>query len=137
MAIEIKVTKEIGNYETKVISTLTLRQLVSLIAAAPIAWVTFNVVSQIASKEAAGFACMLLGAIPCAFGFIKPYGMHTEKFLKSIFVNRIMAPQTRKYITENTWESFEHMADEQMKEKSKADNKDKNVKYHISPEAIK
>ena len=84
---------------------------------------------------------MAFGAVPCAFGFVKPYGMPTEKFLKSIFINRIIAPQKRPYKTANVHEKYIHELEEQSKETDSTSGqprkKEKTVKYRMSPEAIK
>lgn len=141
MAVELKVTKEVGNYESKVFFGLTLRQMLSLIVAAPVVWFLYSKLSPYLSRESLGFVCMTFGLIPCAFGFIKPYGMPTEKFLKSIFINRILAKQYRTYETVNIFEKALKEADEKSKENEnssgKSAKKDKAIKYRISPEAIK
>ena len=70
--IEVRVTSELSGYEPKIIGPFTGRQLVCV---AFIGWL---------------------------FGWYEPYGMKTEKFLKSIFITRILAPSIRRYKTENT-----------------------------------
>lgn len=141
MAIELKVTKEIGNYESKVFFGLTLRQLLSLLIAAPAVWFIYSKLSPYMSRESLGFVCMAFGAIPCAFGFVKPYGMPTEKFLKSIFINRILAPQKRKYKTANVHDKYIKNLETQKEEAENVSGKDKKkekaIKYRMSPEAIK
>lgn len=140
MAIEIKITKELGNYEPKFIGPLTLRQVICLIIAFPAAYGTYRGLSPIISSDIAGIFCMLIGAIPCLFGWVKPYGMHTEKFLKSIFVNVILAPQKRKYKTVNTLEKiikYEENLEKKEESENKRKKKDKTERYHLSPKAIK
>ena len=101
MAIEIEMTKEIGNYEPKFIGPLTIRQTVSLSIAAPICILIYITLSPVLSGDVAGFFCIVPAAVAAAFGWLKPYGMKTEEFVRSVFINTVVAPCNRKYIITN------------------------------------
>jgi len=141
MAIEIKITKELGNYKPRLLGPFTARQVLCLLIAAPIAMKIYTGLGDIVTKDVAGFFVFPIGAIAWFFGWKEPYGMPAEQFLKSIFVNVLLAPQHRKYKIENTFEALEKIGkDIEKKEKeseSKRNKKEKAEKYHISLKAIK
>ena len=101
MAIEIEITKEIGNYEPKFIGPLTIRQTGCLAVAVPICILIYITLSPVLTGDVAGFFCMIPAAFAAAFGWLKPYGMKTEEFLRYVFINTLVAPCNRKYIIDN------------------------------------
>lgn len=103
--IEIRMIKDIGSYENKVLGPLTLRQLIAVSIAAPIGWGIYRTLSPYLTTDLAGFLLMIPAGCAYLFGWYKPYGMTFEKFLKSVFVNTVLAPSHRKYKTENRQES--------------------------------
>ncbi len=103
MPIEIKVTKEIGNYEPKFIGPFTARQFLVFGIAGVCAVFLYKSARTIAPKSIAGYICLLPAAVALLFNW-KPYGMKFEKFVQSIFVNMFLAPMHRRYRTENTME---------------------------------
>lgn len=139
MAIEIKITKELGNYKPRLLGPFTARQVLCLLIAAPIAMKIYTGLGSAVTKDVAGFFIFPIGAIAWFFGWKEPYGMPAEQFLKSIFVNVLLAPQHRKYKIENTYEALEKMGREiEKKEKEGKDHKkEKTEKYRISLKAIK
>lgn len=141
MAIEIKITKELGNYKPKLIGPLTARQALCLVIAAPIAIQIYTKLGDIVTKDVAGFFVFPIAAIAWFFGWREPYGMPAEKFLKSIFVNVLLAPQHRKYKIENTYETLTKIGKEIEKKEDRTEDKvkkkEKDDKYRISLKAIK
>lgn len=103
--IEIRVTKELGNYEPKLVGPLTIRQVICLIIGLPCCYLIYRVLSPVMTKDIAGFFCMIPAAVAGAFGWAKPYGMKTEKFIKATFVNMVLAPSNRRYKTKNVHET--------------------------------
>ena len=99
--IELKITKEIGDYEPKFIGPFTLRQSICIAVGAPICYFIYKTLSPIMTADVAGFFCAIPGGIAALFGWVKPYGMKTEKFIQSVFVNMFLAPTNRRYKTEN------------------------------------
>lgn len=154
MAIEIEMTKEIGNYEPKFIGPFTIRQTVCLSIAAPVCILIYITLSPILTGDVAGFFCIIPAAIAAAFGWLKPYGMKAEEFVRSIFINIVVAPSNRKYIitnecdvisdtyippeqktvTEHTENDTENKTTEKQNRNIK---KDKKKKYKLSGEAVR
>lgn len=105
MPIEIKITKEIGNYEPKFIGPLTARQFLVFGIAGVSAVFLYKAARTVAPQSIAGYVCLLpagLGLLFCS----NPYGMRFEKFVQSIFVNMFLAPSHRRYRTENSVEAL-------------------------------
>lgn len=106
MALEVKVTKEIRDFEPKVIGPFTFRQLLCLAIAFPFIFVILKYLSPIITIDIAGFLCIPIAGAAFLMGWYEPYGMKTEKFIRSVFVNRFLAPAHRKYKTVNTHEDL-------------------------------
>ena len=154
MAIEIEMTKEIGNYEPKFIGPLTIRQTVSLSIAAPICILIYVTLSPVLTGDVAGFFCIVPAAVAAAFGWLKPYGMKTEEFVRSVFINIVVAPSNRKYIITNETDVItddlglntkemnleqteEDTSTETTKTHKKNKKNEKNKKYKLSSEAVR
>ena len=114
--IEIRITKEIGNFEPKFLGPFTMRQIVCLGIGLPICYFIYQTTAPYLPSDFAGFLCAIPAGIAALFGWCKPYGMKTEKFIKSIAVNILMAPTHRRYKTKNTHETMLRMMEEQEKE---------------------
>lgn len=155
MAIEIEITKEIGNYEPKFVGPLTIRQTACLSVAVPVCILIYITLSPVLTGDVAGFFCIIPAAFAAAFGWLKPYGMKAEEFLRSVFINTMVAPCNRKYIIDNHTDVFmerlsgntedvstEHLEpdDEEdtrnVKENENKEKKKKQKKYKLSSEAV-
>ena len=140
MAIEIKITKELGNYKPNLIGPFTARQALCLLIAVPVAIKIYTGLGAVVTKDVAGFFIFPIAVAAWFFGWKEPYGMPAEKFLQSIFVNVLLAPQNRKYKIENTYEGLVKIGKslekkEETEEKTK--KKEKADKYQVSLKAIK
>lgn len=102
--IEIRITKEISDYEPKLLGPLTLRQSACVAAGAPFCYLIVRYLGPILTTEVAMFFCFIPAGIAYAFGWARPYGMKMEQFLRSVFVNRFLAPTHRKYKCRNVHE---------------------------------
>lgn len=142
--IEIRIIKDIGSYENKVLGPLTLRQLICVSIAAPIGFGIYRVCSPYISTDLAGFLLMFPAGCAYLFGWYKPYDMPFEKFLKSVFVNTVLAPTHRKYKTENRQESSIKYLSELAKlvhqyhgtSKNQDKSKQHKEKYKLSDKAV-
>ncbi len=105
--VEMRITKEIGNYKPRVVGPLTFRQLVCVGIAAPFCYFIYKYLSPHLTRDVAGFFCILPAAVAGLFGWCHPYGMNTEEFIRSVFINIFLAPSHRKYKTENQFELIE------------------------------
>ena len=110
--IEIRITKEIGGYKPKFLGPFTLRQVICLLIGVPICYFIFKFTAPYLPSDLPGFLCAIPAGIAWLFGWYEPYGMPTEKFLKSIAVNVLMAPTKRPYKIKN---SHEEMLQEMVK----------------------
>ena len=104
--VEMRITKEIGNYKPRVVGPLTFRQLVCVGIAAPFCYFIYKFLSPHITRDLAGFFCFLPAAVAGVFGWCHPYGMNTEAFIRSVFINVFLAPSHRKYKTENQFEQL-------------------------------
>ena len=128
--VEMRITKEIGNYKPRVVGPLNFRQLVCVGIAAPFCYFIYKYLSPHLTRDVAGFFCILPAAVAALFGWYHPYGMNTEEFIRSVFVNVFLAPSHRKYKTENQFELIEQkLAEEAQINKTDAAN------IHVEAEA--
>ena len=148
--VEIRITKEIGNYEPRFVGPFTIRQTICLGVAVPACYFIYKWLTPIVTSDIAGFFCFFPGAAAALMGWVKPYGMHTEKFIRSVFVNQLLAPSHRAYKIENQHEQAEQKQQEANDAEKKAElerkykghpirkrkEMPKQVKYKRSPEAI-
>ena len=142
--IEIHINKDVGSYEAKLIGPFTARQTICIVIAAPICWALYTLASPYVSPDAAGFLTAIPAGIAWCFGWLKPYGMRTEKFIQSVFINTVIAPTHRKYKTVNVHENAFAILEKHAKELEAAQNeqkkikkKEKKPKYKVSPDAVK
>lgn len=142
--IEVPILKEIRSYESKLVGPFTLRQTVCAVVAIGGSYLMYTLQKMAGIEEPEGFF-MLLGAVPGALlGWVKPYGLKFEVYMKSAFVDSVLAPTIRPYKPENPWydmlkyrklpedsdddmEIFEEETEENRK-KYKASSKKKKVK---------
>lgn len=133
MAIEIRINKDVGSYQAKFMGPFTMRQTVCVAIAAPVCWGIYFGLSPIFTTDIAGFLMVIPAAIAALFGWIKPFGMPMERFLKSVFITMFLAPASRKYVTVNRHEyALETLAAEATPKKRKQKSR-----YKVSKEAVK
>lgn len=150
--IEIRITKEITDYEPKLLGPLTLRQSACVAAGAPLCYLIIRYLGPLLTTEVAMFFCFIPAGIAYAFGWARPYGMKMEQFLRSVFVNRFLAPTHRKYKCRNvhemvisdaekTWLEQEEAALPPKERKRRQAEKQKaskqKARYKVSPRAIR
>lgn len=152
--IEIHINKDVGSYEAKFIGPFTMRQTICVAIAAPICWFIYTTVSPKVSGDAAGFLMFIPAVIAWIFGWTKPYGMRPEMFVRSIFINMVLAPANRKYKTDNTVNDVVYSMEEQQNlsesgviiqqvpetaqsEHTKSSKKQKKPRYKVSKDAVR
>lgn len=106
MSVEIRITKELGDYEPKLISSFTARQTFCLAAGGILCYMIYRGLSPYVPRDVCGFLCFIPGTLACIFGWVKPYGMKPEKFLKTYLINTLLAPNHRPYRSENCHEKI-------------------------------
>ena len=118
--IEIQITKEITDYEPKLIGPFTGRQVICLALGLPICYVIIRFLTPYLTRDVALFFCFIPAAFAWAFGWYKPYGMKMEQFLRAVLVTRFLAPVHRRYRTANTVETTIREAEEQWRREEEA-----------------
>lgn len=102
--IEIKIPKEVTKYEAKLVGPFTARQCVALLIFVPMIAFCYINLSKVMNSTAALYICAPIGGLGALFGWIKPYGLPFEKYLKSMFISSFLAPKVRVYKTENYYD---------------------------------
>lgn len=142
--IEIQINKDVGSYEAKFVGPFTMRQTICVAIAAPICWAIYKFMSPLVSGDVAGFMIAIPAGIAWLFGWTKPYGMRPEKFIRSIFINMVLAPANRKYKTNNSYIDIP-VSEEKSAQPNSSENSGKQVsgkkqkkpRYKVSPDAVK
>lgn len=117
--IEIEIPKDIREYESKLIGPFTTRQLLCGIGLVLSCYLSYKAaVSVLGDESSLKFFFPMICAIPFGLvGWVKPYGMHFEKFAKSVFVSLVLAPAKRFYKIDNVYDRFDKIIDKEEKEK--------------------
>ena len=103
MPIEIKIPKEISEYQESVFFGLSLRPFICSLLAVGTAVVLYFVLYHTAGTEAAGWASVL-GAAPFAVcGFVRYHGMSAERTLAAILRSEILTPHKLVFKAENVY----------------------------------
>lgn len=99
--LEIEMSKDIKDFEPKVIGVLSLRQIVCLFIAAVYGVPLFFLLSgEIVTK----LLITLVAVVPVLLcGWIKVYDEPFEKFIKIIITNKFIKPVNRKYRVKNEY----------------------------------
>lgn len=141
--VEIRITRELGDFTPKFVGPFTLRQFICLVGAGVPCYFLYSSLRGILPVDAIGFLCMIPAAIAAAFGWFRPYGMKMEIFIRSIFITMFLAPANRKYRATNRTkkllskiEAAELAAQEEAHGKAKK-KKAKPMKYKRSSLAYK
>ncbi len=135
--MEIQINKDVGSYEPKVIGPFTIRQAVCLLIGSPICIAIYKYGSMFLPADAVSFFLLVPAAATWLFGWLKPYGMPMERFLKSIFINMILAPGNRTYKTEHKEHAMSFAEEEGLCErKASAQKAQRKKKYKRSPDGV-
>ena len=96
--IEIQVPKDITTYKTKIIGSMTIRQLVILIAVIGIDTFLYTVffMDKDLSMEVLMYGATFID-LPLLLFMFEVQGLPMEKFLVQVFVCNILAPTKRRY----------------------------------------
>ena len=126
--IEVEMSRDIRDFEPKVISTFTARQLMCLgIGAAyslPIALVLpFDIIVKIV-------IAIVLMAPAVACGWVKLYGMYFDVFFMKVLLPNWTKPAIRKYATENTYAYlYSPVPKDNTSNKKKGSEQQKKIRY--------
>lgn len=99
--IEIRISRELGDFKPKFVGPLTFRQFLCVLGGAVPIYFLYTQLKGHIPVDIIGFLCIIPAAIAGAFGWFKPYGMKMEVFLSSIFITTFLAPAKRRYQAPN------------------------------------
>ncbi len=106
--MEVIIPKDIREYKAKLIANFTFRECVGLAIMAAGSYAMYGLYKVISPSAAfdtmAGLFCFIGAAPGILYGFIKPYGMPIENFMKTVFVENFLCPSIRKYKTDPLFE---------------------------------
>ena len=91
--MEIKINKEIRDYQESVFMGLSLRQFLFSILAVGIALGVYFGLKNVIGQETVSWLC-IVGAFPFAIlGFVKYHGMQAEQFIKAYVESEFLMPK--------------------------------------------
>ena len=99
--IEIKIPKEIRDYQESIFFGLNARQYVCSLLALGAAVGLYFLLRDTAGTEMAGWACMLGAAPFAACGFVRYHGMTAEQLLWAIIKSELLTPHGLVFRAEN------------------------------------
>lgn len=109
MAIEIKIPKEIREYQEAIFFGLNTRQFICSLLALSAAVGFYFLLRELAGTETAGWVC-ILGAAPfAACGFLKYHGMTAEQALWAAIKSELLIPHRLVFKAENFY--YQAMSD--------------------------
>ena len=101
--IEIKIPKEIREYQESIFFGLNTRQFVCSLLALGVAVGLYFLLRDTAGAEVAGWACMLGAAPFAACGFVRYHGMTSEQLLWVIIKSELLTPHKLVFREENLY----------------------------------
>jgi len=118
--IEIEVPKDITKYEAKLVASFTTRQVGCLAIAGVLAVPSFLLLRDVLPRDAATLLILIIVLPFILLGWVKPYGMNFEQFVRSAFISNVLAPKKRKYVTMNV---YDYIEDEHFEENAAKERK--------------
>jgi hypothetical protein len=119
MILEIKINKEIRDYQEAVFMGLSLRQFLFSLFACGVAIGIYFGLKDVIGTETVSWLC-IIGAFPFAIlGFVKYHGMTAEKAIMAYIKSEMMMPRELKQKCTNIYS--EAMKDSAIKEVLKID----------------
>ena len=112
--IEIKINKEVRDYQESIFFGLSLRQFICSAMAIAVAVILYFLLGRILGSGEIGWVC-ILAAFPFAIcGFFRYNGMYFEQFVWAFLRSELLYPKRLKYKSENLYVAA--MKDGSMKE---------------------
>ena len=112
--IEIKIPKEVRDYQEAILFGLSLRQLVFSALAVGVSLLLYFGLRNVTGSGEIGWIC-IVAAFPFALGgFFRYNGMNLEQFLAAFFRSQLLWPRTLPSKPENLYAKL--LADSSLKE---------------------
>jgi len=101
--MEVRINKEIRDYQESLFFGLNLRQFIFSLLAALVAVGLYFALRDVVGQEEVGWVC-ILGAAPFAgCGFFRYHGMNAEQFIAVWIRSEFLYPRRLVFITENIY----------------------------------
>ncbi len=94
--IEVEIPNNISEYKPKLLLGLTGKQVVCVVLTAFCIFVDFKFLKPYIGEMFAMALAIIPAAIAAMFGWVEPYGMTFDKYLKSVLLQAVLAPKARK-----------------------------------------
>ena len=91
--MEVKINKEISNYQESMFFGLSMRQFVFSVLAVAVAVVLYFVLNPYLGTETVSWVCVLGAAPLAAMGFFKYHGMTAEQFVINWVRTELIEPK--------------------------------------------
>ncbi|MBS7225920.1 MAG: PrgI family protein [Clostridiaceae bacterium] len=117
--MEVRINKEVRNYQESLFFGLTLRQFLCSLLAVFAALGTYFALQSALGMQAVGWACVL-AAFPFALcGFFSYNGMTAEQFVLAVFRTEVCYPKQLRFQSSNLY--AQAMKDSSLREVLKLD----------------
>ncbi len=101
--MEVKINREIRDYQESIFFGLNLRQLVFSVIAIIVAVSLYFGLKDVLGTETVSWLC-ILGAVPFgAMGFLKYNGMTAEQFIAAYIKSEFLTPKQLTFQSENMY----------------------------------
>ncbi|MGI5848875.1 MAG: PrgI family protein [Christensenellales bacterium] len=101
--MEVKINREIRDYQEAIFFGLSLRQLVFSVLAVAVAVGIYFGLRNVLGTETVSWLC-ILGAVPFgAMGFVKYNGMSAEQFIAAYVKSEFLMPKHLTFQSENIY----------------------------------
>ena len=94
--IEVEIPNNIAEYKTKLLFGLTGKQVACVALTATCIFLDFKFLKPYIGETFAIFLAVIPAFLAAMFGWVEPYGMTFDKYLKSVLLQAFIAPRKRK-----------------------------------------
>lgn len=131
--MEIKINKEIRDFNESIFFGLSMRQFIFSSLAVGVAILLYFVLRNFLGIETLSWLC-ILGAVPFAlFGFVKYNGMYAEEFIVAWIKSEILMPSVLLFKPDNIYDELIKNENKKLKkEGAKNAKNDKTIKKNFS-----
>ena len=105
---QVQIPKDIEKYEAKWIGPFNGRQCVCIGIGVLIGVPIFLFLNSVFDSQVAIIALVPIATIIFPFGWLKPFGLKFEQFLKIALVSNVIAPAHRLYKTKSAYEVYNY-----------------------------
>lgn len=101
--MEIKINKEIRQYQESIFFGLSLRQFICALLAVGLAVAVYFLLKNPLGEETVSWLCIVAAAPVAAMGFFKYNGLTMEQFIWAWFKSEFLCAGARKFQAENIY----------------------------------